>query len=145
MTLTAMRPEAGRSKGREVSLWRVSPASRSNLGLEGGLERLVGVVAAQDVGVAAEEAPLVVVGVDEPAGNAFRTIAADLAGIGMEHVRPIDLDLNLTRVGALLPGPGWSLARFHLRMVSFALFCSFIYMGSHLVTPPLLSLISNMD
>ena len=28
MTLTAMRPEAGRSKGREVSLCRVSQASR---------------------------------------------------------------------------------------------------------------------
>ena len=29
MTLTAMRPEAGRSKGRDVSLWSVSQASRS--------------------------------------------------------------------------------------------------------------------
>ena len=42
MTLTAMPPEASRSKGREVSLWRGLPAVAVDLGLEGGLERLVG-------------------------------------------------------------------------------------------------------
>ena len=43
-----------------------------DLGLERGLEALVGVVGAEEVGVADEEALLVVVGVDEPAGDARR-------------------------------------------------------------------------
>ena len=106
MTLTAMRPEAGRSKGREVSLWRVLPGVAVDLGLEGGLERLVGVVGAQEVGVADEEALLVVVGVDEPAGDAVGAVAADFAGVGMEHVHAVDLDLDLVGLGGRFPGPG---------------------------------------
>ena len=45
------------------------PRFAVDLGLEGGLERLVGVVGAEKVGVADEEALLVVVGIDEPAGD----------------------------------------------------------------------------
>ena len=41
--------------------------------------------------MADEEAFLVVVGVDEPAGDAVGAVAAHLAGIGMEHV---DADYN---------------------------------------------------
>jgi len=40
-----------------------------DLGLEGGLERLVGVVGAEKIGLANEKALLVIVGVDEPAGD----------------------------------------------------------------------------
>ena len=76
MTLTAMRPDSGRSNGREMSLWSVAQASGSDLGLQGGLEGLVRVVGAEEVGVAHEEALLVVVGVDEPAGNAVGAVAA---------------------------------------------------------------------
>ena len=82
MTLTAMRPDEGRSKGREVSLLSVDQASSLILGLEGGLERLVGIARAEEVGVADEEALLVVVGIDEPAGDAVGAVAADLAGVG---------------------------------------------------------------
>ena len=46
------------------------PGVLVDFGLEGGLERLVGVAGAEEVGVADEEALLVVVGVDEPAGDA---------------------------------------------------------------------------
>jgi len=42
-----------------------------DLGLEGGLERLVGVVGAEKIGLANEKALLVIVGVDEPAGVAL--------------------------------------------------------------------------
>ena len=45
-----------------------------DLGLKGCLERLVGVAGAEEIGVADEEAFFVVVGVDKPAGDAFRAI-----------------------------------------------------------------------
>ena len=48
--------------------------------------------------MADEEALLVVVGVDEPAGDALRTIGADFAGIRMEDIQAVDPDLNLTAV-----------------------------------------------
>ena len=66
-----------------------------DLGLEGGLERAVGIVGAEEIGVADEEAFFVVVGVDEPAGDAFGAVAADFAGVGMEHVHAVDLDPDL--------------------------------------------------
>ena len=68
MTFTAMRPESGLSNGRDVSLRSVAQASRVDLGLEGGLQRLVRVTGSQEVGVADEKRLFVVVGVDEPAG-----------------------------------------------------------------------------
>ena len=72
-----------------------------DLGLEGGLERLVGVVGAEEVGVADEEALF-----DEPAGDAVGAVAADFAGVGMEHFDAVDLDLDLARPGCRCPGPG---------------------------------------
>ena len=51
-----------------------------DLGLQRGLKRLVGVVGTEEVGMADEEAFLVVVGVDEPAGDAVGTVAADFTG-----------------------------------------------------------------
>ena len=72
-----------------------------DLGLQGGLQRPVGVVRAEEVGVADEEALLVVVGVDEPAGDALGAVAAYLAGVGVEHVHAVDPDLEATRVVAL--------------------------------------------
>ena len=90
MTLTAMRPEAGFGKGREVSLLRVAQASEVDLGLERRLQRLVGVVRAEEVGVADEKTLLVVVGVDEPAGDAVGAVAPHLAGVGVEDVHAVD-------------------------------------------------------
>jgi hypothetical protein len=63
-----MRPEVGLAKGREVSLWSV----------------------AQEIGVADEETLVVVIRVDKPAGDSFGTVAADLAGIGMEDIDAVD-------------------------------------------------------
>ena len=64
-----------------------------DLGLEGGFQSLVGVVCTQEVGMADEEAFLVVVGIDKPASNALGTIAADLAGVRVKNIYSIDFDL----------------------------------------------------
>ena len=95
MTLTAMRPDSGRSKGREISLWSVSQGLLVDLGLQRRLERLVGVIRSQEIGVADEEALLVIVGIDKPAGDALGAVAADLAGVGVENVHAVYLDLEL--------------------------------------------------
>ena len=68
-------------------------------GLQGRLESLVGVVGAQEVGVADEETFFVVVGIDEPAGDAFGPVGADFAGVGVEHVHAVDFDLYLVVFG----------------------------------------------
>jgi len=69
------------------------PGFLVDLGLESGLERAVGVVRAEEIGVADEEALFVVVGVDEPAGNAIGAVAADFAGLRMEYVHAMNSDL----------------------------------------------------
>jgi hypothetical protein len=75
------------------------PGLLVDLGLEGRLERLVGIVRPQEIGVADEEALLVVVRVDEPAGDPLRTVAAHLAGVGVEDVHAIDLHPDLSSFG----------------------------------------------
>ena len=73
-----------------------------DLGFQRGLERLVGVVhRAGEVGVADEEALAVVVGVEEPAGDLFRARAADVAGLGVEHIHPEDADPKQVAVRVL--------------------------------------------
>ena len=72
------------------------PGFLVDFGFEGRLERLVRVVGAEEVGVADEEALFVVVGIDEPAGDAVGVVAADFTGVGVEHVDAVDLDLDLT-------------------------------------------------
>ena len=54
-----------------------------DLGFERGLQRAVGIVRAEEVGVADEEAFFVVVGVDEPAGDAVGAVADDFAGVAV--------------------------------------------------------------
>ena len=72
------------------------PSFLINLGLEGGLESLVGVVGTEEVGVADEEALLVVVAIDEPAGDAVGGGAADFAGVGVEYIDSVDPDIDLS-------------------------------------------------
>jgi hypothetical protein len=64
--------------------WRIAiercPGFGVDLGFEGRLERAVGIVDAQKIGVADEEALLVVIDIDEPAGDALAAVTADLAG-----------------------------------------------------------------
>ena len=89
----AARLGPGKGAGR-VAVER-RPGVFVDLRFERGLERAVGVVCTQEIGVTHEEALLVVVGVDEPTGDALRTVAAHLAGVGMKHVHPVDLDAHL--------------------------------------------------
>ena len=72
------------------------PGFLVDLGIERRLEGLVRVVGAEEVGVADKKALFVVVGVDEPAGNAVGVVATDFAGVGVEHIDAVDLDLDLT-------------------------------------------------
>ena len=51
MTFTAMRPDLGLGKGREVSLSSF-PGLFVDFGVEGSLQRFVGVVGAEEVRVA---------------------------------------------------------------------------------------------
>ena len=44
--------------------------------------------------MADEEAFLVIVCVDEPAGDAVGAVAADFAGVGMKYIYPMDSDLR---------------------------------------------------
>ena len=75
-----------------------------DLGLQGGLEGLVRIVGAQEVGVTDEEGFLVVVGVDEPAGDAVGAVADDFAGLRLEDVHAVDLHLNLAGLAVVLGG-----------------------------------------
>ena len=93
MTFTAMRPEVGLGKGRGGVAVEGFPGFLVDFGFQGGLEGFVGVVGAEEVGVAHEEAFLVVVGIDEPAGDAIGVVAADFAGVGVEDVHAVDSDL----------------------------------------------------
>src|SRR5713101_5004422 len=72
------------------------PGRLVDLGLERGLQRAVGVVRPQEVGVADEEALLVVVGVDEPAGDAVGPVTAHFAAGGVEDVHAVDLQPHAT-------------------------------------------------
>src|SRR5262245_21389874 len=66
-----------------------------NLGFEGGLEGAVAIVRAEEVSVAKEEAPFVVVGVDEPAGDTFGSVATHFAGVWMKDIHSVDLHPQL--------------------------------------------------
>ena len=57
------------------------------------LQCLVGIVCAQEIGMADEEAFFVVVRIDKPAGNTFGAIAADFAGTGMKDINTTNSDL----------------------------------------------------
>ena len=75
------------------------PGFLVDFGFEGCFQGFVGVVGAEEVGLADEEGFHVVVGVDEPAGYAFGSVAADFTGVGMEDVYAVDLDLYLIVCG----------------------------------------------
>ena len=70
------------------------PGFLVDFGFEGGFQRLIGIIGAEEVGVADEKAFLVVVGVNEPAGDAVGPVRAYLSGLRMEHVYAVDGDLT---------------------------------------------------
>ena len=70
-----------------------------DFGLEGSLQSAVGIVRAEEVGVADEEALFVVVGIDEPASDAVGAVADDFSGLRFEHIYAMDSDLYLVVSG----------------------------------------------
>ena len=72
------------------------PGFLVDLGFERRPKGFVRVAGAQEVGVTDEEALFIIVGVDEPAGDAIGAVATDLAGVGMEYIHAVDLDLDVT-------------------------------------------------
>jgi hypothetical protein len=70
-----------------------------DLGFQCGFEGFVGITCTQEVGVADEEVFHVVIGIDEPAGDAFGAVTAGLAGIGVEDIDAVYLDLDLAVFG----------------------------------------------
>ena len=69
------------------------PGFGVDFGFQGGFQGAVGVVGAEEIGVADEEALLVVASVDEPAGDAISIVADDLSGLRLEDVHSVDSDL----------------------------------------------------
>ena len=68
-----------------------------DLSLQRSLETLVGIVLAEEVGLADEEALAGVVAIDEPEGDVVGLVAADFAGGGIENGQArvsISLDNN---------------------------------------------------
>ncbi len=78
---------------------QTGPGFFVDFGFEGGFQCFIGIVGAQEVGMTDKETLFVVVGIDEPAGNAFSTIATDFAGIGMKDVNAVNLNPNLVVSG----------------------------------------------
>ena len=74
---------------------KCSPGISVDFSLQCGLQRLIGIVCTEKIGVAHEEALFVVVGVDEPAGDPIRSVGADFAGLRMKDIHAVDLDLDL--------------------------------------------------
>ena len=97
MTLTAIRPLVGSREGARDGRVERRPGGLVDVGAEGALELVVGVVGAEEVGVADEELLVVVGGVDEPAGDVVGRVAADDAGRRVVDVEAVDLDLELPR------------------------------------------------
>ena len=53
---------------------------------ESGFQGFIRVVSAKEINVTHEKTLFVMVGVDEPAGDPLGTVAADLAGVGVDYV-----------------------------------------------------------
>ena len=71
------------------------PGFLIDFGFEGGLEGFVRIICTEKIGVTGEETLLVIIGIDEPAGNIASVVAADFASVGMKHINAIDLKLDL--------------------------------------------------
>ena len=69
------------------------PSRLVDVGLQGAFEFVIRLLGSGEVGVADEEAFAVVVGVDEPAGDVVRRVAADLARRRIVDVHAFDFDL----------------------------------------------------
>ena len=79
---------------RDVAMER-GPGFLVDLGFKGGSERAVWIIRTQEVGMADEETFFVVVGIDEPAGDAFGVVAANFTRLWVKHIHTVDPDPDL--------------------------------------------------
>lgn len=64
-----------------------------DFGFEGTFEFVKGLIRSGEVGVADEETLFVVIGIDEPAGDLIRSVAADFSGGGVVDIETFDFNL----------------------------------------------------
>ena len=69
------------------------PGFPVNLGFQRRLERFVRVIRAEEIGVPHEKTLRVIVGIDEPAGDAVRAVAPNLPRVGVKHINTVDKNL----------------------------------------------------
>lgn len=71
------------------------PGLLVDLGLERFAQPVIGVFCPEEIGVADEKAFLVIVGVDEPAGDGVGFVTDHLSGLRLEDVDALDEDAEL--------------------------------------------------
>ena len=71
------------------------PSGFVDFGFEGGFERFIGIVGSEEVGMTNEKAFFVVVGIDEPAGDAVGSTGFDFARLGTKYIYAVYFDLDL--------------------------------------------------
>ena len=64
-----------------------------NLRFQRRLERFVRIVRAEEIGVTHKKTLRIVIGVNEPAGDAVRAVAPNLARVGMKNINTVDQNL----------------------------------------------------
>ena len=92
-------PGLGLVKRARYIAVQCAPSIGVDFGFQRGFQGAVGVVRSQKIGVADKETFFVVIGVNEPAGNAVNIVADDFAGLGFENIHAIDFDLELFACG----------------------------------------------
>ena len=67
------------------------PCFGVDLRFQARFERVVGIIGTKEVSMTNEEALLVVVGVDEPAGDTVRSVADNFSGLWLEDINAFNL------------------------------------------------------
>jgi len=138
MTFTAMRPDfhgdAAGFRGRELAAGgavEAGPGVGVDLGFQGGFQFLIGVLAAEEIGLTDEEAVGVVVGIDEPAGDVVLDLAgaADFAGGGVEDIDAAEVDRADAVLGAVARDVGFGGHDEQVAAAGFAGFCGVAFLA----------------
>ena len=115
-------PGLGLVKRARYIAVQCAPGIGVDFGFQRGFQGAVGVVRSQKIGVADKETFFVVIGVNEPAGNAVNIVADDFAGLGLEHIDTIDFDLELFAcwhgIGVLAREGGFQVVAIHTQNVN---------------------------
>ena len=69
------------------------PRLKVNLRFQRRLERFVRIVRAEEIGVTHKKTLRIIIGINEPAGDAVRAVAPNLPRVGMKYVNTMYYDL----------------------------------------------------